>query len=174
MEEGLDRSLLDTVDPSQMEPFERPVSTKPMRPIAWSIEKYEAAQLLALSRMTEGDVAKELKIPLRVLRKWKLHPEFSEYMCKLALDGESALKAKRLMIMQKILDARIAQAEERGDYAGLSNKDTLAIITELRKETEGEDSKEKSNWMQTLDVLLSKTAEKQAQLLSPSDVEGES
>jgi hypothetical protein len=166
--DDMDKSLLGEVDPSRLAPFERPVPTRPMQPLAWSIEKYEVAQLLALSRMTVTDVAKATNVPVHIIQKWKQHPEFSEYMNKIVLEGASVLKAKRLMILQKILDARLERAEAMGDFATLSTKDTLDILSEIRKETEDEDSKEKSTWMQTLDVLLTKTAEKQAQLIELS------
>lgn len=166
--DDIDKSLLGDVDPSKMEPFERSVPTKPMRPLAWSIEKYEVAQLLALSRMTVQQVSEATNVPINAIQKWRQHPEFTDYMNKLVLEGATVLKAKRLMILQKILDARIHKAEELGDFAFLSTKDTLDILSEIRKETEEEDNKEKSTWMQTLDVLLTKTAEKQAQLIEMS------
>lgn len=163
--DDLSKSLLGEVDPSRLEAFERPVPTRPMLPLMWSIEKYEVAQLLALSRMTVVDVSKETNVPLHVIQKWRQHPEFSDYMNKLVLEGATVLKAKRLMILQKILDARLARAEAMGDFSTLSTKDTLDILAEIRKETEAEDNKEKSTWMQTLDILLERTAEKQAKLI---------
>ena len=163
--DSLDKSLLNEVDPSKLESFERPVPTRPVMPLAWSIEKYEVAQLLALSRMTVTQVSEATMVPVHVIQKWKLHTDFSDYMNKLVLEGATVMKAKRLMILNKVLDARLERAESMGDYATLSTKDTLDILAEIRKETEDEDSKEKSTWMQTLDVLLTKTAEKQAQVI---------
>lgn len=162
---SLDQSLLGEVDPSKLEDFERPVPTRPVMPLAWSIEKYEVAQLLALSRMTVSMVSEATMVPIHIIQKWKQHTDFTDYMNKLVLEGATVMKAKRLMILNKVLDARLERAELMGDYATLSTKDTLDILAEIRKETEDEDSKEKSTWMQTLDVLLTKTAEKQASII---------
>lgn len=154
--------LLSEVDPAALCSFERPVPNTPIKPLHWSIEKYEAAQLLALSRMTMAQVSQHLRIPLHALQRWKTHPDFREYMDKVTLDTESTLKALRLQVLRKILDARLDLVEESGNYAALSSKDTLDILDALRKETEAADTKPESNYLKTIEDLLKRTQERQA------------
>jgi hypothetical protein len=146
------------IDPTKLEDFERPVPTAPMKRLAWSIEKYEVAQLIALSRLTIKEVAVATKVPESVIYKWKRHPDFQEYMNTITLEQADNFKAKRLQILSKVLDARLEQAERAGSYALLSTKDTLDILSEMRKETETSSEGDQSNFMKTITSLIEKTS----------------
>lgn len=153
--------LPDEVDPAELCSFEQPVPLVPIKPLQWSVEKYEVAQLLALSRMNVAAVSAETGVPIHAIRRWKSHPEFQEYMDQLVLESASTLKALRLQVMRKILDARLAFAEDSGNYAALSSKDTLDLLDAMRKETEAQEAQPESNYMKTLEDLLKRTMERQ-------------
>lgn len=152
--------LLADLDPAELAEFERPVPVTPIRPLKWSIEKYEVAQLLATSRMTMTEVSAATGVPLHAIQRWKTHPEFQDYINRFILDTEETMRAKRLQVLSKILDARLALAEEHG-YAALSQKDTLDILDALRKETEATENKPESNYLKTIETLFKKTLEAQ-------------
>lgn len=138
------------------------IPTEPVRPIQWSLQKYEAAQLLALSRHSVQEISDMIKIPVASINKWKQHPDFRKYMNKLLQETAETMKSYRLQVLSKILDARLALAEEHNNYASLSTKDTLDILDSIRKETESEDNKEHSNYMKLIEVLITDTATKKA------------
>lgn len=144
-------------DLSVLDIFETPVNLTPAKPMEWSLEKYEAAHLIGLSSLTVQQVSDELKIPVRVIQYWKSHPDFKSYVDSIVLEAAKSSKAKRIMLLNKILDARLETAERIGDYSTLSNKDTLDIVSELRKETQENDDDNQSNWIKTLDALLEKS-----------------
>ena len=155
-------------DPTVLAEFERETPLTPIKPLKWSVEKYEVAQLLALSRMTMVQVAEETGVPVHAIQRWKRHPEFQEYMDRVTLDTAETLKAKRLQVLRKILDARLELAEETGSYVNLSGKDTLDILEALRKETEAEENKPESNYLKTIEALLQKTVENASALSAPA------
>jgi restriction endonuclease len=152
--------LLADVDPSALCSFEQPVPNVPIKSLQWSVEKYEVAQLLALSRMTLLQVSEETGVPAHAIRRWKAHPDFQEYMDNITLETANTLKAKRLQVLRKILDARLELVEESGNYAALSSKDTLDILDAIRKETEAQESQPESNYLKTIEDLFKRTMAK--------------
>ena len=152
--------LTEEVDPAALCSFERPVPTVPIKPLQWSVEKYEVAQLLVMSRMSVAQVSEETGVPIHAIRRWKSHPDFVEYMDRVILETESTMKALRLRVLRKILDARLELAEEAGNYASLSSKDTLDLLDALRKETEASEAQPESNYLKTIEDLFKRTLEK--------------
>jgi hypothetical protein len=132
--------------------FETPYVQVQAMPVQWSIEKIKVAQLLALTGKTKTAVAKEMKLPLTVINKWLENGEFNEYIRNLVTEGASILKAKRLQLLTKILDARIEEAEREG-YSCVTKKDTVDIVSELRKET-GEDKHIDNSYTSLLEKLV--------------------
>lgn len=159
---------LDQVPEAEWQPFEREAPQEPVKPLRWSIEKYEVAQLLALSRLTLEKISEKTLVPVRVIRSWRKHPEFQAYMDRLVLESAEAMKARRLMLLSKIIDARVEKAEESGDYSFLSNKDTLDVMEALRKETDDQ-PKEQSRYMKTLETLLEKTQRREIEIQPAKD-----
>jgi hypothetical protein len=137
--------------------FELPVSTKPAAPILWSIQKYEVAQMVAMKGLSRKEISKVTGVPLATITRWLSNGEFTEYINKIIVESATLAKAKRLQFLTKVLDARMEEAELNGDFAGASKKDTLDVISELRKETEGEDKQEESNYMKLFEKLIDKT-----------------
>lgn len=145
-------------DVTSLETFESPVPVVPIRPMVWSVEKYEVAQLLATKGMSIDKVSEATKVPVGAIKKWKTHPDFIKYMNDFVLEVEETLRAKRLMLYMKIVDARVEKIEELGgDYSMLSTKDTIEILEAMRKETEKADEKEQTQYMKTLEALISKS-----------------
>lgn len=138
-----------------------PTQTPALR---WSVEKYKAAQLLALSGKNKKQTARELKIPVSIIDAWLQNPEFDAYMQSLVEDYGKTMKNNNIMLLNKILQARIEQAEIDG-YADLSRKDTLDIITEIRKET-GEDKAAESNYVGLLEKLVNHSLKQQQQIIN--------
>jgi anion-transporting ArsA/GET3 family ATPase len=154
---------------SQLEAFETPIYERPLKPLTWSIEKYEVAQQLALSRKTITQISEDTMVPLSAINRWRAHPDFRAYMDKLVLDTAETLKARRLQLLSKVLDARVERAEELGDYASLTSKDTLDVLEAIRKETVDDQPKESSKYLKTLEALLVKTARREREIeLNPS------
>jgi len=136
-------ALVKETDAFELADFETPISNALLPSVVWSIEKHKVAQMLALSGLSKSQISRETGVPLATINKWTQHVEFSDYVNKLVLESASLMKAKRLQVLTKILDARIAEAEKTGDYARLSKLDTLDVIDRIRKETgEDEDRKE--------------------------------
>lgn len=144
-------------DPTALEEFERPVPTTPIKSIEWSVEKHEVAQLCATKGMTDVKVSEITKVPVATIKKWKSHPEFIAYMNNYILSMAESMKAYRLSLYLKIIDARMTKIEELGDYSMLSTKDTLDVLEAMRKETEKEDNKEQSQYIKTIEALLLKS-----------------
>lgn len=136
----------------ELSSFETERVPTPVLPVKWSIEKYKVAEMLALSGRNKKETARELGIPLAIINKWLQSSEFTEYMQSLVEDYARAIKNNRLMYLNKILQARIEQAEVEG-YADLSRKDTVDIISEIRKET-GDEKSSDNNYMRLLEKLV--------------------
>ena len=135
--------------------FETTVSHEVLPAVKWSIQKYEVAQMIALMGLKKTEIAKQTKVPLATINNWLKNSEFSDYINKLALESVNVLKAKRIQLLTKMLDARIEEAEdENGGYAKLSRKDTLDIIKELRDETEEAEKKQESSYTKLLEKIL--------------------
>lgn len=137
--------------------FETPVSGAPLPNVRWSIEKHKVAQLLALSGLAKTQISRETSVPLATINKWLQHGEFVDYVNQLVLESATMMKAKRLQLLTKILDARIAEAEKTGDYSRLSKLDTLDIIDRLRKETGEDEDRKESKYAQILEKIITAT-----------------
>lgn len=136
--------------------FETPVSVPTQAPmVMWSLEKYRVAHMIAFEGKAKKQISRETGIPLYTINKWHSNPEFKSYIHSIVLENATADKAERLMIYNKILDARIEEAEKTGDYARLSKMDTVEILQAKRKETEKDEQKEESKYVQVLDKILS-------------------
>lgn len=135
--------------------FETPLTCTPVPAVAWSIEKHKVAQLIATSGMSKQAIARETGVPLPAINKWLQNQEFSDYVNQVVLEAAAVMKAKRLQLMTKILDARIAKAEESDSYDKLSKLDTLDILAAIRKETGEDESDTESKYLHILDKIVS-------------------
>ena len=159
-DESLD-SLIDstTADSStayEMASYETEAPIEQLPPVLWSVQKYDVAQLLALSGLKITEISKATKVPLGTINAWRKSTEFMEYVNRITLESAALLKAKRLQVLTKTLDARIRKIEEDedGDWAKASRKDTLDILKEIREETEVTEEKEESSYMKLLEKLM--------------------
>lgn len=125
----------------------------PVLPVKWSVEKYNAAQMMALSGLTKKQIAKKMGLTLGVLNKWCESAEFNEYIQSLVQEYAKNLKNDRIMFLTKIVNARRENAEEEG-YADASRKDTVDILAELRKETEATAGGSGNNFTNLLESLM--------------------
>jgi hypothetical protein len=150
---------VEEVKSQDLEEFESPVSTKPMKPLVWSQEKFEVAQLLATKGMTIDRVSEITCVPVTAIKRWKTHPEFSAYITKCILDIGDSLKAYRISCLLKTIDARVEKVEQLGDWSLFSSKDSLDILDAIRKETEKNEEKEQTQYMKTIEALIVKSAE---------------
>lgn len=150
---------LEAHDVSVLEEYERPVSSSPIKPLVWSIEKYEVAQLLAISGYTIAKISEVTTVPITAIKKWKQHPDFIKYMDDCLSDTSVDLKKFRIGLLRKVISARVDRVEEMGgDYSILSTKDTADLLAELRKETEKNEDKEQTQYMRTIEALLLSSA----------------
>lgn len=147
-----------------LQPFETEYVPKVAPPVKWSVEKYKVAQTLALSGKNKRQTAKELKIPLNIIDSWLKSSEFQDYMQSLIDEYGKVMKTNSLMYLNKILQARIEEAEIDG-YANLSRKDTLDIITEIRKET-GDDKVAEGNYLGLLEKLVNHSLKNQQPVIT--------
>lgn len=135
--------------------FETAVPNEVLPPVMWSVQKYEVAQMIALSGMKVSEISKATMVPLSTIKRWQTNPEFQNYINTLALESVNIMKSKRIQLLTKMLDARIEEAEgENGSYSKLSRADTLEIIKELRKESEDDEKKQESNYTRLLEKIL--------------------
>ncbi len=139
-------------DVGELNDFETPYLPRVAEPMKWSIEKYKVAELLAFSGKTRKVIAKELALPLSVITKWCENTEFMDAVHEMLGDKIKHMKNSRLLVLNKILQARIEQAEIEG-YADASRKDTVEIIAEMRKESTGDPSTD-SNYARLLEKLV--------------------
>jgi transposase-like protein len=149
----MSNELTETVDAGSLASFETVQKEVQVVPVRWSIEKFRVAQEIALSGKTKTAIAKELGIPLTAINTWLKNSEFQEYINQTVMDGASLLKAKKLQLLTKTLAAREAEAELNG-YASFSNKDSLDLISEIRKET-GDERTADSSYTSLLEKLVS-------------------
>lgn len=134
--------------------FETQVPDTPVMPVQWSVEKFKVAQMIALSGKPKTEIAKITGVPLSTINLWLKHGEFQEYINRLVLESAELMKAKRLQVLIKIMEARLEEAELEGNYASLSRKDTVDIIREIREETEEKEATQRSNYEMLLDRLV--------------------
>ena len=137
---------------SALNDFETPYVPKVAEPLMWSIEKYKVAELLAFSGKTKKAIAKELMLPVAIINKWCSNSEFMDSVHEMVGNQIKHMKNNRLMVLNKILQAKIELAEIEG-YADATRKDIVEVAAELRKETEGDTSKD-SNYARLLEKLI--------------------
>jgi transposase-like protein len=162
----MSNEIAEVVDAGSLASFETVQKEVQVVPVRWSIEKFRVAQEIALSGKTKTAIAKELGIPLTAINTWLKNNEFQEYINQTVLDGASLLKAKKLQLLTKTLAAREAEAELNG-YASFSNKDSLDIISEIRKET-GDERTADSSYTSLLEKLVSNSMKQPKTLIVES------
>jgi len=162
----MSNEIAEVVDAGSLASFETVQKEVRVVPVRWSIEKFRVAQEIALSGKTKTAIAKELGIPLTAINTWLKNNEFQEYINQTVLDGASLLKAKKLQLLTKTLAAREAEAELNG-YASFSNKDSLDIISEIRKET-GDERTADSSYTSLLEKLVSNSMKQPKTLIVES------
>lgn len=139
-----------------LEDFETEYAPTAPATFVWSVEKYQVAQLYAITGKSKKQISKELGLPLTFINKCFESNEFQKYMQELTLEAAKTLKAEKIMDLRKALAARRELAEDMG-YENFSKKDTLDIMEALRKEI-GEEKTEDSNYAKLLEKLVANTA----------------
>ena len=140
--------------------FETPVVTTTVPNVRWSIEKHLVAQDLAIAGINKTQISKNRKVPVPTINKWLENGEFRDYVNQIVMEAAGTAKALLISLDLKILNARIAAAEESGDYGRLSGKDTLDIADNLRKLTGADESKEDSGYASIMKKILGITENK--------------
>lgn len=143
-------------NPNGLEDFEHEYLPTAPATFTWSVEKYQIAQLYAMTGKSKKSISKELGLPLSFINKCFESNEFQKYTQEITLEAAKELKAEKIMDLRKALAARRELAEELG-YENYTRKDTLDIIEALRKEV-GEEKAEDSNYAKLLEKLVSNTA----------------
>jgi len=144
-------------DLTELEDFETPVGTRPIKPMAWSIEKYCIAQSLALEGKTRVKISEETGIPLSVIRKWEKHADFQAYMVELVMKKKEQLEALHLQALSKTLRAKMDRAEETDDWVNFSKKDPTAIMETFHNISGAKEESEQSNYAKMMELLLEKS-----------------
>lgn len=134
--------------------IEAPSAPTMVPAVRWSLQKYDVAQMLALSGESKTEISKQTKVPVATINNWLKNKEFSDYVNSILLESVNEAKSLRLKYYLKILKAREDIVEESGDWAHASSKDTLDILKELRAETEEQAKKEDSNYAKLLEKLV--------------------
>lgn len=144
------------IDPTDVPDVDRRVTVQE-RPRDWEAEKYEVAELLATKGMTLQRVSEVTGIPISAIKRWKTQPDFRKYVNDYVLEIAETLKAYRLSLYLRMIDARVEKIEEMGDYSLLSTKDTLEILEAMRRETEKSEDKEQTQYLKTITALIDKS-----------------
>lgn len=148
--------VVENVEASKLASFETAHTQQQIAPIVWSVEKFRVAQMIAIDGKTKTAIAKELGIPLSAINTWLKHPDYKAYIEQTVLDAAKAIKNKKLQLLIKTLAAREAEAELEG-YSTFSRKDSLDIMTEIRKET-GEERAADTSYTQLLEKMVLNSA----------------
>lgn len=152
---------MEELTPEQVSEFVNPpVRVTPSKPMPLSSEMREVAELLATKGMTVQRVSEVTGVPISAIKKWKKNPEFTQHMQNFVLDIAEGLRAWRLMMCMKTLDARVEKIEEIGDWSLFSQKDSMDIMAEMRKDTEKQEEKEQTQYMKVMEALIIKSATK--------------
>jgi len=131
--------LAEVVDAGSLASFETVHKEVQVVPVRWSIEKHKTAEMLAISGKTKTAIAKELGIPLTAINSWLAHPDFKNYVDSIVTASAKEFHTELMSLKMKIVNARKAEAEING-YATLSNKDTLDVMAEIRKDSTTSDT----------------------------------
>ena len=154
---------------SELASFETPVVSSVIPNVVWSIEKHKVAQMLALEGKPKTQISRETGVPVPTINKWLQHGEFRDYINQIVMEAAGTAKALLISLDLKILNARIAAAEESGDYGRLSGKDTLDIADSLRKLTSADEDKEDSKYSSILEKILGITGSKPIEVPATTD-----
>lgn len=134
--------------------YETPVSTLPIPNVTWSIQKHTVAQMLALEGKSIAQISRETGVPVSAINKWNQHGEFKDYKNQMVMEAAKESKAMLLSLSLKMLNAKVAYAEETDSYGRLSGKDILDIMETVRKLTTNDDAKEDSQYSSILEKIL--------------------
>jgi len=96
----------------------------------WSESRSRAAVLLAEGR-TQKEVAEEVQITDRAIRKWLVDPEFAAEVDRLSLMMGIASRAERLRIAMRVVRQKVADGVIETD------KDILEWLKFAQSETDG-------------------------------------
>lgn len=96
----------------------------------WNEERTKAAFALAEGK-TQGESAAEVGVTDRTIRNWLLEPEFAEEVDRLSLMIESASRAQRLRITNRVIRAKLK------DDVPETEKDLLDWLKFAQSETDG-------------------------------------
>lgn len=145
------------VDLSELEEFETPVDTRPVKPVHWSLEKYCVAQSLCLEGKSRTKISEETGIPLSTIRKWEKHPDFQAYMQELVLKQKDLLLAIHLQDLAKTLHAKRQYAEDNDDWKNYSRQDPTKIMETFHNISGSKEESEQSNYAKMMEMLLEKS-----------------
>jgi hypothetical protein len=146
-------------DMSQLEPFETEQSLTPVKPVKWSFEKYEIAQMIGIEGLTPEECAKEKGIPVKTIKHWLKNGEFLDYVNQMTLQAAEALKADNIRTLVAIKNAKFNKAVESGDLASASKKDLVDIIMNLNELTEKENKGQEAGFMSQMEEFLKRSKE---------------
>jgi transposase-like protein len=158
------KDIANVPAPNELADFETEYVPVQVLPIRWSVEKYQAAQMFALEGKTKTAIAKELGISVAIINSWLKIKEFQDYVDSLVMEKATLLKAKKLRLLTKALDAREEQAELTG-YGDITKKDTLDIIAEIRKET-GEEKTAETSYTNLLERMVVNAMKNQPKIIN--------
>ena len=153
---------------SELSIYETASGNNQVAPVVWSLEKYKVAELLALSSKTKTAISKETNIPVTVINKWLQHPEFKEYVNNIVTTAAKEVHTELMKLKMKVIAARVEEAELNG-YSTLTNKDTLDVMAEVRKDTSG-DKTQDSSYTNLLEKLVMNSLHTQPKTIVVEDV----
>lgn len=133
--------------------FETPLGSKELMPVVWSLEKHTVARMLALEGKSRAKISRETTVPEATIKKWQENEEFQEFMNSLVLKAAGVIDAKILSAKMKTLDARIAETEELDNWAQFTSKDSLELMSEIRKQTAKETESKNSPYLNVIERL---------------------
>ena len=145
---------LEPIPTFELASFETPVSLEVVRPIQWSVQKYEVAQMMALQGKSKAQISRDTKVPLGTINYWASHPDFVDYLKSLIDSAAASMKNQNISLLSKIIAARVAEAELSGNYASLSKMDTAVLLRDLTELTEADNKREESNYAKLLEKLV--------------------
>ena len=107
------------------------MNVRKMSGFGWTPKRHAAAVGLGIGRKQE-QVAEEVGVSDRTIRRWLQAPEFAAEVDRLTLESDIAAKARRLRIVKRLARQRI----DRDGYVH-SNADLLDILKFAKSETDG-------------------------------------
>lgn len=138
--------------------YETPVTLRQVKALEWSTERYLVCELVATSGMSDAKISETTGIPITAIKRWKKHPDFIQEVRNIIQKEISDMRTFRLGLCMRMINSRVDKIDEMGgDFSMLSTKDTLDIMSEMRKDSEVKDDVEQSQYMKTIEALISKT-----------------